>query len=58
MHVELGIEPLDIVKSLPVVGIPPRLDLSTPVGNQEATSENQAVLELDPTVQPSPLHVR
>ena len=42
MHQELGLEPLDIVQSLSVVGIPSRLDLPTTEDSQDASVSDQA----------------
>jgi phage replication initiation protein len=58
MHVELGLEPLDIVQSLSVVGIPPRLDLPIPVDTQQASANDQALPDSDLTAANSPLPVR
>lgn len=46
MHEGLGLEPLDIVQDLSVVGIPSRLDLPTPGDNQESSANGQAAPDL------------
>ncbi len=46
MHEGLGLEPLDIVQDLSVVGIPPRLDLPIPGDNQEESANGQATPDL------------
>lgn len=58
MHEGLGLEPLEIVQSLSVVGIPPRLDLPTPGDNQESSANAQATPDLVSTAQTSPLPVQ
>jgi len=58
MHEGLCLEPLDIVQSLSVVGIPSRLDLPIVADCQDRLTSDLAVHDSSSTAPTSPLPVR